>query len=342
LTTSTEPIKWLLVGAGDIAGKRVGPALARAAGSHLVAVCNRSMERAQALGAKFGIEKGYTDLGEALAASGANAVYVATPVDLHVPQAVAALEAGKHVLVEKPLGLNAEQCGMAVAKAQRTGLVAGCAYYRRCYPCFRYTQKMLNRGEFGKVIHVRMSYHAWFNPAREEPKYWRVVKSRSGGGPLFDMGSHMIDVMIGLPGMPRAVYGRVATMTHPYEVEDSAAVLMELENGAEATASFHWNSKTWSHEFEIVGTEARLRWSPFDSGKLLKTVGRDTVEVNLPNAENVHQPLVEDFIQAVCQNREPVAPFVEAARTNLVLDAIYKSAQTGKEIRLTRRYQHRC
>jgi predicted dehydrogenase len=328
-----EQINWLLVGTGDIASKRVASALIHARGSRLAAVCDRVGERAQALAAKYGVDQIFTDLDEALNKSGANAVYVATPVDLHIPQAIAALEAGKHVLVEKPLGLDAPQCGLAIAKAEEAGLAAGCSYFRRCYPCFGYTQELLTRRELGEVIHVRMTYHSWAKLVSEDPKYWRVLKNKSGGGPLSDMASHMIDVMIGLLGVPRVVYGKTATLTHGYEVEDSAALLMELENRAQVMASFHWNSKTWSHEFEIVGTEGRVKWSPYDSGKLWKTAGRDTVEVNLPNAENVHLPLVEDFVEAIRECHQPVAPFMEAAKTNLVLDAIYESSRTGKEIR---------
>jgi predicted dehydrogenase len=322
------------VGAGDIAGKRVASALASARGSRLVAICNRTLDRAQMLAAKFGVNEIYTDFSEALVSSGADAVYIATPLDAHVTQAVAALEAGKHVLVEKPLGRNSLECARAVTKAQKSGLVAGCAYYRRCYPCFQHSQKILDQGEIGTVVHVRMTYHSWFNPGRDDPKRWRVVKAQSGGGPLADMGTHMIDVLIGLLGIPRIVYGRVATLVHPYEVEDSAAFLMGLENGAGVIGSFHWNSKTWSHEFEVVGTDGRLRWSPYDSGNVLMTAGADSIELNLPNAGNVHLPLVEDFILAIREQREPVVSFAEAAKTNLVLDALYDSAKTGREVRL--------
>ena len=236
--------------------------------------------------------------------------------------------------MEKPLGLTGQECALAVAKANETGLVAGCSYFRRCYPCFRHTQEALEKGELGNVIHVRMTYHSWANLASDDPKHWRVVKSKSGGGPLSDMGSHMIDVMIGLVGMPRLIYARTATLTQAYEVEDSAAFLMELANGANVAGSFHWNSKAWSHEFEIVGSEGRIKWAPYDSGKFWKTLGRNASELNLPNAENVHLSLVEDFVAAIQEGRMPVDPFAEAAKTNIVLSAIYESSEAGKEIRI--------
>lgn len=327
-------VDWLLVGAGDVAGKRVASALTAAQGSRLSAICDPELGRACDLAAKYGCEKVYGDLAKALDESGAMAVYVATPVHLHVSQAVASLSAGKHVLVEKPLALNSQECHLAVEKANATGLVAACAYFRRFYPCYSYTRELLNNGELGKVIHARMTYHSWANPDSRDSKHWRVIKRKGGGGPLFDMGSHMIDVLVGLLGIPRLVYGREKTLTQSYEVEDSAEFLMELQSHLSVIGSFHWNSKSWCHEFEIVGTEGRIKWAPYDSGKVWKTIGRETSEVNLPNAGNVHLPLIQDFVAAVQQGRTPEIPLREAAKTNLILDAISESSRTGKEVRL--------
>jgi len=327
-------VHWLLVGTGDIACKRVVPALFLAPNSRLEAVCGRNPERTAALAAELGVETWFTNLDKALNHPKIDAVYLATPVDLHVPQALAALEAGKHVLVEKPLGISGQECRAVVVKAAATKLVAGCSYYRRCSPRFAHAQKMLRDGEFGELVSVRMAYRAWFNPTPEDSKFWRVVKSRSGGGPLADVGSHMLDLLIGLLGMPRKVTATVKTLVQPYAVEDSAVVVLELANGALATGSFHWNSKTWAHEFEMVGTEASLKWIPFDSGPVIKTVGRNTTELRLPLAENVHLPLVEDFVEAVLNQSLPAVSLAEAAKTNCLLDSIYRSASESRPIRL--------
>lgn len=327
-------IRWLLVGPGDIARKRVLPALAAAPGSRLEAVCGRNPEQTAAIAAELGVEAWFTSLDQALNHSKIDAVYLATPVNLHVPQAIAALEAGKHVLVEKPLGLTAQECQAVVEKAASTKLVAGCSYYRRCSARFAHAREMLAGGEFGEVVSARMSYRAWFNPPSENPKLWRLVKSESGGGPLADVGSHMLDLLIGLLGMPRKATAAVKTLVQPYAVEDSAAVLLEMENGALATGSFHWNSKTWAHEFEIVGTEASLKWIPFDSGPVIKTIGRNATEVHLPLAENAHLPLIEDFVDAVLNGSLPAVSLAEAAKTSYLLDVLYQSASEGRPILL--------
>ncbi len=327
-------LRWLLVGTGDIAQKRVAPALASVPGSSLAAVYSRDLQRAQSFGEQFGAREAFNDFGKALRETSADAVYLATPVSLHVEQAIAAMQAGKHVLVEKPLGLNAEDAARAVAAAQQCKRVCACAYYRRCQPRYAHARRMIETGALGEVVMARMVYHSWYNPAPDDPKHWRVLKGTSGGGPLSDIACHMLDVLVGLLGMPRTVIGKVSTLVHGYDVEDSASVMMEMPQGAQVTGSFLWNTKVWAHEFEIVGTEAKLRWAPYDSGKVAVTTGRTLEEVELPPATNVHAPLIEDFVAAVRDRRPPAAPLSEAVKTNQLIDAIYQSAAGNQEVRL--------
>jgi len=328
-------VKWLLVGPGDIARKRVAPALAGAANSRLCGVVYNTRRReAEELAAKHGATEVYGSLEEALESSGANAVYVATPVGLHAPQAVAAMESGRDVLIEKPLGLSAADCRPILAAAERTGRTAACAYYRRCCPRYRHAAEMLRGGAFGCVVLVRMDCFGWFDPQPDDPKRWRVERAKSGGGPIADVGSHMFDVLIGLLGTPVRVWARCANLLHPWDVEDTAVVAMELKDGALVGASFGWTTRTWRHDFEIVGTEAKLLWEPYDSGPVTATVGRDVTRVDLPNAENVHLPLVQDFVDALREKRAPVCPAHEAVKTNALMDAVYASSAQGREVRV--------
>jgi predicted dehydrogenase len=323
-------VKWLLIGAGAIAGKRVADALANSANSELTGVCDIVEENAAGIAKQYNAAEVFTDSAQAIRETQADAVYVATPVFLHVPTAIQALEAGKHVLVEKPIGLDVVDANKLIASAkEHDSLKTGCAYYRRFYPAYQQAQEMLAAGEFGDVTLCRMHYFSWGGFPADN---WRVVKSKSGGGPLSDMGSHMFDVMIGLLGMPVSIYAKVQTKTHDYEAEDSATIVMRLQNQADVIASFHWNTKVWTHEFEIIGTEAKVKWHPYDAGKVVKTVGRDTQELDLPNAENMHQPLVEDFVKAIREDKTPAVTLDEALKTTRVLDAIYQSAVNGQEI----------
>jgi predicted dehydrogenase len=247
---------------------------------------------------------------------------------------VQALAAGKHVLVEKPLGLSAAEAQAVVSAAQAAGTIAGCAYFRRLSARYAHAREMLARGEFGRLVLARMVYHTWFAPAADDPKAWRVARALGGGGPLSDMGSHMFDVLIGLCGLPATVFARCDNLVHAWDVEDTASVLMTLPNGAHVTASLSWASQAWRHEFELVGTQAKLDWLPYDSGPVARTVGRQTDMLDLPPAENVHLPLVEDFVQAVRTGQPPACSVAEAAQTNRLLDAIYQSAAEGRPVTL--------
>ena len=324
-------MNWLIVGAGDIALKRVYPALMADSRNVVTAVCDLDKARAEALAAETGA-RAFTDYAEALSDSEVDAVYVATPVFLHTPHAIQGLEAGKHVLVEKPMALNDPQAQELVAAAEKSGRQCGVAYFRRFAAKYELARKMIEDDEFGQIVLIRMVYFSWFDPTKDDPKYWRVVPDKSGGGPLSDMGTHMFDILIGLFGLPEKVYAKVATLTHDYAVEDSASAIMTLPGGAQVTCSFNWNSKTWSHEFEIVGTEAKVKWHPYDAPTVLKTVGRDIQEIDAPNHENVHYPLVEDFVSAVEENRTPAVTAAEAAKTNCLLDAVYLSARENREV----------
>jgi predicted dehydrogenase len=327
-------VKWLVVGPGDIAQKRAAEALARAKDSCVVGVVYKSRRGlAEALAARFGATDIHGRFEDALERTEANAVYLATPVALHVPQAVAALESGRHVLVEKPLALSAADARPLLDAERRATGKAGCAYYRRFFPRYAHARAMMERNEFGRVVLVRIVYHSWFAPAADDPKRWRLEASRAGGGALADVGSHFFDLLAGLLGPPRTVFAKCDNLVHrDWDVEDSASVLMTLDNGAHVTASVSWNSKTWRQEFEIVGTEARMNWLPGDTGPVTVTRGRETETLELPNASNVHLPLVEDFVRAVQEDRAPAVSVAEAVKANLILDAIYRSAREGCEV----------
>lgn len=324
-------VTWLLVGAGDIARKRVAAALAETPCSSIAAVCEPDPTRLAELAGRFGIRERYRDLATALRETSATSVYLATPVAMHVTQAIDALLAGKHVLVEKPLGRTEAECLPLLDLARTSGLKAACAYFRRYWPRYEQTRQILASGELGSPTLIRMHYASWYDP---QPQAWRVRRKESGGGTLSDMGSHMFDVLIGLLGVPASVFAKSGTRTHAYDAEDSAAVLGEMPDGTPLVASFQWNSRSWVHEFEVVGTEGRLRWSPFDQGPLLKTIGRDTVAIEAADPSNAHQPLIAAFVKAVIADEDLPVPLSESAKTSRVIDALYRSAQNGKEVRL--------
>ena len=330
--------RWGILGAADIARKN-WQAIRNASNGTLTAVASRDLERCRRFVAQCQScvpfsppPRACGSYEELLSLDGVDAVYLPLPTVVRKPWAIRAAEAGKHVLVEKPLGLRRADCEPAIAAAAAAGTTAGCAYYRRLYPAFRHTQEFLASGQLGRLVLGRLVCYSWWAPAADDPKRWRVVRAEGGGGPLADVASHMLDVLVGLAGMPTKVQAYCAALVHGWDVEDTATVALEMPDGAQISGAFAWSCGAWRHEFELVGSQARVSWQPFDSGKVIITAGRDIRELDLPPAANVHLPLVEDFVEAVRTGRSPACPLAEAARTNALLDAVYAAASTGVEV----------
>lgn len=332
MMTKPNELRWLCVGTGDLVRKRSAAALAQAAGGKLAAVCG-DVERARQIALPLGAEA-FGDLDVALRESGANAVYISTPVYRHRDEALKAIDAGLHVLVEKPMALNGEEAAQIANVAKQRGVVAGCAYYRRFFSPYQKLCEMIKNEELGRIVHLRTVNTSWFNPAKDDVKRWRVEKDRSGGGPLADVGSHMLDLIVGLFGQVKSVFAHCDTLVQNYEVEDAATLVMTLRNGAHATAHFGWNTHASCHEFEVVGSEARAQWSSADSGKLVITRGQKVTTLDLPNHDNVHVPLIEDFNDAVTIGRVPYCSAEDAVLTNQLIDAIYLSAAEYRQVML--------
>ncbi|NSW89123.1 MAG: Gfo/Idh/MocA family oxidoreductase [Firmicutes bacterium] len=335
-------VNWGLIGCGDISNKRVAPAIKSQPQSRLLAVMSPYKNELDSFGEKHNVQKRYLDLDEMLEDKEIDAVYVATPIFLHYGPALKALKRGKHVLVEKPMALKNSECEELIKEAEKQNVKLGVAYFRRFFPKLEEVKRIINEGIIGDIIQIRILYHTWYNPDKNDPKAWRVEKAKAGGGPLWDMGSHKFDMMIDLVGMPKFVCSIMTTQTHSYEVEDSCSVIMEMENRAHCLASFNWNSKLWSDEFEILGTLGRVKLAPCDSEnievqlnpRIIKGLGKEITNTMIQNHQNVHYPLINDFVNAIVEGREPIVSGKEGYKTNRILAAVEESAITGRKVEI--------
>ena len=331
-------INWGLVGAGAISSKRVGSALMEAENSQMLAVCDVVEESANKLAGRFHVPQVFTSLDQLLAAPEINAVYLATPVFLHASQAIKALQAGKHVLVEKPMALSVSEAEAMVKVSRETGLTLATAYYRRFFPTVKRVQELLEDGSIGQVTTIVSVYHTWYDPAEGLPGSWRTMKAKAGGGVLWDMGSHRFDLLTGLFGMPTQVWAACETQVHRYEVEDAATVYLKLGNGAQCASTWQWNSKTWVDHLSIIGTLGKVVLEPVDSPNLTLYIGKDRsqerFDETIPLPDNVHQPMIQNFIDSVLQGIDPLEVGEEGLKINRVLEAIDQSADSGCTIQL--------
>lgn len=288
-------LKWLVIGVGDITTKRVLPAILAEPRSKLAGIVTRDPAKAE----QYGVPA-WTDLPAALAESGTDAVYVASPVFLHAPQTTASLRAGKHVLCEKPMAMHyAEACAMQQT-AQESGRTLGIAYYRRMYPKVQRAKELIEAGAIGRPVMAEATSHDWFRPPAGL-RDWLVDPKRAGGGPLYDIGSHRIDLLSYLFGKPASATGQLSTLVHSTQVEDNATVLIEYASGVRGIVDVRWHSHVPRDEFRIRGTEGEIDLTPLNSPSLAYPNGHE----HLPPHENLHYPCVQNFVSAVLEG-EPL------------------------------------
>ena len=325
--TKHGTVNWAIVGLGDIVRKRVASAILQQPDSSLYACVTRDPQARRADLDAWSPQEVYRHLDRMLADPNVDAVYLATPVHLHAPQAIAGLKAGKDVLVEKPMALDVREAERMCRVAEDTGRRLAVAYYRRFWPRFELIKGMLDQGDFGQVVLVRMALSSWYRPDPNAPGGWRTKPELSGGGVLADVGCHRLDLLAWWFDLPRRLVADVRTVTHDYEVEDSASVLMELAGGAQFTGSFHWNSRAHTDEIRVVGTDREASLHGGESPEVLITRGRDVQRRHLPRPDNAHLPLIHDFARAVIEDRPPRFTGPDGIQATQIMEAIYGSSR---------------
>ena len=297
-------LNWGLIGAGDIARKRVAPALNGLANCRLAAVSRGRAEMARAFAAEFGVGRWYADWREMLTEE-IDAVYIATPVFLHAEQTIAAAEAGKHVLCEKPMALNVEECGRMIAACRVNNVRLGVAYYRRFYPVLERVRQIIASGEIGKIVLAQMNAFEYLEMAAGDPRHWFLEKNKSGGGPMMDFGCHRLEVLTDLFGEASRVESLVTNVIFDREVEDTAAVLLQFESGTCASLAVTHAASESQDTLDIFGQRGSIHIPVLNKGDIrIRTPNGDRTESH-PPAANIHQPLIEDFAEAVLIGREP-------------------------------------
>lgn len=315
-------LKWGLIGAGDIVRKRIAPALNDLENCELVAVSRGRADLAEAFAREFGMKSWYADWREMLR-SEIDAVYIATPVFLHAEQAIAAAEAGKHVLCEKPMALNAGECDRMIAASKANNVKLGIAYYRRFYPVLERVRQLIASGEIGRPVVAQMNTFEYVDMAPDSERHWFLEKAKSGGGPMMDFGCHRLEVLTDLFGKVRRAESITANVEFAREVEDTAAVLLQFESGPCASLVVTHAAREPRDTLETFGTEGSIHIPVLNSGDIrIKTATGERAESHPPHM-NIHQPLIQDFAEAVLTNREPRVGGETGRAVALLEDEIY-------------------
>jgi predicted dehydrogenase len=320
------PLRWGIVGAGDIVRKRVARAILDHPDCRLVAVCRRDENKLRDFARKFGVERTYTDADALLRDPDVDAVYISTPVHLHLPQTLAAARAGKHVLVEKPMARSVAECDQMIDACRVSGVKLGVAYYRRFYPAVARMRELLTEGTLGVILSASAVTTTPFAIGPEEEGYWRVLLLEGGGGSLMDIGSHRIDLFLDLFGPVEEVVCRCATRTGPFQAEDCATLLLRFASGVQGTLQCFFGTSANRDEFTIIGSNGWVRADPLNGDHLIVDIKGERREELHPAPANLHAPLIAEFVEAVHHDRDPRIRGEEGRRTNEVMERAYRDA----------------
>ena len=328
-------VNWGIIGMGDIATRVTAPAMARAKNNRLAAVMRRDLGRAKELARESGAPKAYCTVNELLEDDEIDAVYVATPLHAHASQTIMAAEHGKHVLCEKPLAMSVEEGERMVQACEANGVKLMVCYYQRFNRRHQKIKELLDAGEIGRVTAARLNFSS-LKP--DEPGAWRQTPELGGGGNLMDCGSHCVDLLRYLIGEVTQVTALVDTLAFSYPVDDTATMLLKLDNGSHAVVSTHWSTlipdDQESAALAIYGTEGTILSAPlhdkFSRGTLRLMTAKAQTEYRFE--ESTHVTMLEAFADSVEHNRPVPVTGRDGVIASTIIAAAYQSANQGKAI----------
>jgi 1,5-anhydro-D-fructose reductase (1,5-anhydro-D-mannitol-forming) len=299
-------LNWLVIGIGDITTRRVIPAILAERRSNLYGILTRYPAKAESYPAKV-----FGDLAMALEDGVINAVYVASPVFLHCAQTIQSLRAVRHVLCEKPTAMNYDEAKAMVAAANASSRILGVSYYRRTYPKVNRARQLLQQGVIGKAVLAYASCHTWFTAAGGK-RSWLLDPAQAGGGPLYDIGSHRIDLLNYFFGEPQSACGKLSSAVQRARVEDNGTVIIEYPSDVRGIVDVRWHSRVERDEFRIIGTDGEINLTPLSGPEILYPGGCE----QLPAHPNLHYPCLENFVDAVLDGAPLLSSGSSAAWTD--------------------------
>ncbi len=333
--------------------------------AQIVALSDVNTEAAEKVRAEYSVDGAriYGDYREMLESPDVDAVSICTPNFLHGPMAIDALDAGKHVLLEKPLAHNLEEGEHIAAKAASSDRALMIAFNNRYRPDSRMLKEQIEAGVLGDIYYAKTG---WLRGASIFfLRGWFTQRARSGGGPLIDLGVHMLDLALWFMGNPRpvsvsgSVYHKFTdfmrqTAGNEADVEDLATAFVKLDNGATIVLDASWVSHIEQGDLvysQLFGTRggARIDRGGGEDLKITTTAGADATRTTIVHSPKftswqAQQPgfqlyesfraEVADFVDSIRNNRQPGATITHGLDVLRVLDAIYRSAETGREVDL--------
>lgn len=336
-------MNFAIIGCGHIAKKHAG-AISRVPGAKLTAVCDTVPERMKDYVSNYHA-KAYTELRDLLADTGIDIVNVCTPSGTHASIALAAAQAKKHIILEKPMALTHEDAVRIIEVCRENNVKLAVVHPNRFRPAMVELRKLMDQGMFGKISHANATVRWNRNQAYYDQAPWRGTKAMDGGV-LMNQAIHNLDLLLWFMGEVKEVYGMAATRLRQIEAEDVAVGVVRFSSGAlgvieAATTIYPRNLEESLSIFgeygsiKIGGTTATIiehleleALSEEEIQAIVDRVNRD------PYGKAGHQWIIEDMIEAIEEDREPAINGEEGIKALDLVLALYRSAETGQPVRM--------
>ncbi|MFC3769644.1 Gfo/Idh/MocA family protein [Paenibacillus sp. GCM10012303] len=327
----------------------------KAAGCKFVAICDINEALLHKIGDEYGIvpENRYTSFAELLQRQDIAAVSICTPSGMHRDHTVMALRAGKHVLTEKPLEINLERIDEMVDTAAKEKRFLGCVFQSRLAPAYQFIKETIDSGRMGRM--VTCNFHLkWY---REEDYYrknggWRGTWAMDGGGAIMNQTVHTVDLMQWLMGPISGIFAKAGTYNHTIETEDTAVAAVTFGNGAIGTLigttcaypgleslvqihGTHGSIYVKNHRIELFKMADDDKDFTGEKRVLdMYGAGRSSQADGAAGLKTGHAGQVQDMIDAVLEGRPPLIEGREGRAAVEIIQALYESARTGREVTL--------
>jgi predicted dehydrogenase len=343
---STGDIRFAIVGVG-VAGRYHAAAIEQTPHAQLVAVCRASAHQADlaATAQQFGApcERDYAAL---LARRDVDVVCLCTPSGLHARQAIAAANAGKHILVEKPLALTLSDADAMMAACQRNGSLLGVVLQRRTDPMFRQVRDAIAKGELGRLTMGNVVVPYWRPQSYYDSAAWRGTWMLDGGGVLMNQSIHLVDLLLWFMGDVVSVQAHSDTLAHQIEVEDCLTATLRFANGALGSIIATTTAAPgFPHRVEVYGTEGGVqlegeqivRWENTNNAPKLNVTKTTNIAAGAGatptgiSAEG-HTRIIANFVAALREGHELLVSGAEGRRSLALVLAMYEAARSGKTV----------
>lgn len=331
-------------------------AIQSAQGAKLIAVCEIDEERLNKAVEEYKI-KGYKDYDDMLKDDEIDVINVCVPSGMHVDIAIPAVEAGKNIIVEKPVDIKVEKINKLIKVGEKAGVKMSGIFQSRTEPMYRRMKEAIDAGRLGKLIGV----HGMLPWYRAQSYYegshgsWKGTWDMDGGGSLMNQGVHTVDLLQWLGGRVKSVVGAFGVFGHDIESEDKSAALLKFENGALGTLTTTTCAYPGLSQIAVIhGDKGSIAWSEGHltawkiQGERMKEEeaemltlygpkekrGASTSSDPMAVGSSGHVGMIEDMVQAILEDREPGITIESARHAVEIVNAIYESGRTGKEVHI--------